>query len=122
MTFAQECSAMMEEIGDSLGASVTYRRRTQSSFTGSTGKFTPTATSDTTVRAVRGPSVRRMLDGLQTPAETIEWLIPAADLANDPAAGDLIIVGSGPGAETHNVIGNPELQAARAAWKVMTRI
>lgn len=122
MSFADECRQMIDDSGDILGDSVTYRRRVRSAFTGATGKFTPSANADTTVRAVRGPSVRRMIPGVQSPVETIEWLIPVADLNNDPAGGDLIVTASGAGAETHTVIGAAELQADRQAWKVMTRL
>lgn len=116
MTFAQECAAMLTDCTEQLGESVTYRRRVAGTRDAATGKMTPIASVDTTITAVRGGSQSGFIPGADGPVEMLEWVIRAADLSNDPQAGDTIISGS----ETHIVV-MAQKQSAGAAWSVRTR-
>lgn len=115
MTFAQECAAMLTDCTEQLGESVTYRRRVAGARDAATGKMTIT-TDGTTLTAVRGGSQSGFIPGADGPVEMLELVIRAADLSNDPQAGDTIISGS----ETHIVV-TAQKQSAGAAWSVRTR-
>lgn len=101
--------------------SATYRRRTGSAYSTSTGVDTPTYDSGgagaTVQVSLQDYQRHERADSAIQPTDS-KAMIQGAQLANDPAIGDLLVVG----AQTFTVVGiDPDTDPAKVVWVLQVR-